>query len=533
MDSQLYAWQRACMEKWFDHGGRGMVQVVTGAGKTRLAVSIAITLKKMLGGNLRVKIVVPKTFLVNQWISALEAQGVPRSSVGCWHGNHKDAPDRPFMVYVVNSARYTLSRHIIEDWEQQASVFLIADECHHYASVENKKIFECISYVPKETVQRYYSLGLSATLQTYGFSDVLVPALGPVLYTYGFSEAIEQEVITTCVLYRIALQFDETEREIYDGYSNKISTLIKKGIKNLWIEREITDFDFFRVLSALSTVKDKKIAAWAKQLLVLVHNRTNVLYSADIRLKCAQALIKRLSRETKIIVFGELIEQSDRLYHELSSEYRHRVVRYHSGMEDGAKARAIQRYREGEARILVCCKALDEGFDIPAADVGIVLSSTQTERQRIQRLGRILRRSEDKDVSALYYLYIENTVEESSFLPQSIDNVEELEATYVHSSDTFLIPFYDNISQKILSSVQLLHPKLKHIQLLESMLNVGQVRPDWLLDEELQLQKLQRAIHQAERNYWHCMVRMGKELRGMRKNDGSDSASDTSEENST
>lgn len=87
-------------------------------------------------------------------------------------------------------------------------------------------------------------------------------------------------------------------------------------------------------------------------------------------------------------------------------------------MEQEVRRLALERFRDGELRILISCRALDEGFDVPDADVGIVLSCASIERQRIQRMGRILRRREGKQISSLYYLYLEHTVEDPSFFSE-------------------------------------------------------------------------------------------------------------------
>ena len=61
----------------------------------------------------------------------------------------------------------------------------------------------------------------------------------------------------------------------------------------------------------------------------------------------------------------------------------------------------MQRFREGHYRILASGKVLDEGIDVPEANVGIIISGTGTKRQFIQRLGRLLRPMPDKKA----YLY--------------------------------------------------------------------------------------------------------------------------------
>jgi superfamily II DNA or RNA helicase len=54
---------------------------------------------------------------------------------------------------------------------------------------------------------------------------------------------------------------------------------------------------------------------------------------------------------------------------------------------------------------------LNEGVDLPAAEVGVVLSGTGTVREHVQRLGRILRPKAGKQ-AILYELVTQDTTEE-------------------------------------------------------------------------------------------------------------------------
>ncbi len=507
MAVQLYPWQIECIEQWKAHGGKGIVQVVTGAGKTQLAVSLARELERRPSvGAIRVKIIVPKTFMVGQWTDVLVHNGVDRASIGAWYGQQKDEPTRPYMIYVINSARYVVSRHILADLHQDLAVFLIADECHHYASEENRKIFEFLHV----SSQHYYALGLSATPQTTGFATILAPALGPIIYTYGFHEAIKHKVISDCVLYSVCLNLTGEERDAYESTTQKIALSLYTGTRRGWIDSIQVGVDFFHLLAGLSKDKDTVKATWANSLLALIHLRTALIHTASSRVECARSLVGQIGHDAKIIVFGERIEQGEQLYRMLASDFPHQVARYHSGMGPIAKQRAIQRYREGEARILVSCKALDEGFDIPAADVGIVLSCTATERQRVQRLGRILRRADNKDVSSLYYIYLEHTIEETALFPEGIEQVREIALGYDEASDTFTHPEYDHLAERVMQAIEQKRPASMQRELVADLLNQGRLRSDWLLDELQQQNKLDQAATAQERNYWLLMMRLGK-----------------------
>jgi hypothetical protein len=64
----------------------------------------------------------------------------------------------------------------------------------------------------------------------------------------------------------------------------------------------------------------------------------------------------------------------------------------------------------------VSARSLIEGFNVPSADLGIVVASSSSIRQRVQTLGRLLRRNQDRDGSekeaTLYVLYAADTVDE-------------------------------------------------------------------------------------------------------------------------
>ena len=77
---------------------------------------------------------------------------------------------------------------------------------------------------------------------------------------------------------------------------------------------------------------------------------------------------------------------------------------YHSRQSLQLRATILAQYRRGEIGVLVTCRALDEGFNVPETELGIIAASTATRRQRIQRLGRVVRPAAGKQTATIYTL---------------------------------------------------------------------------------------------------------------------------------
>lgn len=401
---ERYHWQEECLAIWEQNDCRGIVQAVTGAGKTMLAVKAMEKLRQACEEDLWVAIVVPTRALMMQWSRLLQSR--------FWE---EDVPTSPaYRIYVVNSARYQLARRILAKLRDGETVFLIADECHRYASEENRKIFEFVPHAGK-TSGRYCSLGLSATLEDKDSVEMLEAALGRVIFRYSYRKALQEGIIAEFTLVQIALHFQRDEQEAYQELSDRMNTfrrqlyfrypLLKKG-----------GVSFFAVLQALA--KEENVTGrLAKSYLHLSWQRKRLVCMARNRLFCVCELLHSLDIRKKVLIFSESIGQAEMLCDMLREDYGDRVGKYHSKAGKLANENALERFRNREIFILIACKALDEGIDVPDAGIGIILSGTGMQRQRIQRLGRILRRSGRKERAVLYYLFVKESTEEKIYFP--------------------------------------------------------------------------------------------------------------------
>ncbi len=349
-------WQIEALAEWERTNHRGIVSVVTGGGKTVFALSCIDRIRPVA-----TLIIVPTAALLEQWWEeaasyfdlALDEVNIVTGSLRFRLG--------AINIAVINTAAKLALRM------QEHKYFLIVDECHKAASEQFRAVLQAKTFA---------SLGLSATPERpydEGLKDVLVPALGPVIFSYDYADALRDGVIVPFELRNIVFEMEEDRQAEYD----KLSKAIARSISQHGAEAE------------------KTIALFLK--------RARVLNLSLNRIKLALKLVAA-NQGRRTLIFHEDIEACD-LIHRVLVDNGVRSGVYHSKMPLRAKAAILGQYRRGEIDVLVTCRALDEGFNVPETEVGIIAASTATRRQRIQRLGRVVRPAKGK-IGALIYTLV-------------------------------------------------------------------------------------------------------------------------------
>ena len=350
-------WQEEAMQAWFASGKRGIVSVVTGGGKTFFALKCINEFQRRVAAA-TVLITVPTDALLDQWFEELVSFfDMPTKFLNLVSKTRPIRRGR-MNIGVIN----TVAK--LGALKNNPEVFLVVDECHKSAS----PFFRCVFDIP-----RLASLGLSATPERPHddwFQEVLVPNLGPVIYTYSYKEAMRDSIIVPFELQNILFEFTNDEKKEYDRLTKSIRIVISKyGIES---ERAV----------------------------MLLLKRARFANSSPTRVRIALKLIAR-HREQKLLVFHEDIKACDFLF-EVLQENSVPAGIYHSKMPLARRVQTLQEYRAGKIKVLVSCRALDEGFNVPETEIGIIAASTATYRQRVQRLGRVLRPAADKKRAIIY-----------------------------------------------------------------------------------------------------------------------------------
>ena len=517
MAQELYPWQQECLTLWEQNEYRGIVKAVTGAGKTRVALAGMELLKKKAGSRLRVKIVVPGRSLLLQWKRELQKflPGDGAGLIGLCGGGWNTFREQDYMLYVIHSARYRLARQVLHELKEGCTVLLIADECHNYVSDENRKIFEFLPFVPR-LPGKYCSLGLSATADRPGYDSILVPALGPEIYHYGLARALKRGTICDFAVWQIAVRFQQSEQQEYEELSDGLKHTRTELFRLFPGLRDCSGARFFALLKEIAGKDKTRGARLAATYLQLSYQRKRVVHLAGSRIACVCRLLSHIDSRKQILIFGESIVQIEQLYELLGQSYPGKVGRYHSKMGSTANQNSLERFRGKDFRILLTCRALDEGLDVPEASVGIILSGTSMERQRLQRLGRILRRQDGKRMACLYYIFVADSQEERGYFPERLENFQVENLEFDDKTGEFYFPAYEKAAESVLQNVLSQGLPEEIYQETLECLKRGYLKEDWLLAPGECRRLAQEAKTIREQNYWICMEQMARNQGGRR-----------------
>ena len=418
----LHDWQERCVSAWFNNHMRGVIKVVTGAGKTVLALAIA---ERLQGEDkeLRVAIIVPTTVLLHQWLSEFSSRSnLPANAIGLIGGGHNDRFDENVrvLICVLNSASKKLP-NIVTKAGVDKSLLMIVDECHRAGAAQMRQVFR---------TKRKYNLGLSATPERedqFELDDAEIPdvyrqekpavfedsvigqELGDVIFEMNYAEALRLGVLPPFTIIHYGLSLLPVERTKYERVSREI--------KDLRSELETSSR---KGLALIRWCRSKAAAGNSKaaRLIGLTSERKRLVYRMSER---SAAVLKILqdafaeNSQTKAILFHESIIEVMNLF-EILRRNGFSVVAEHSQFPDSMRADSLRLFREGKAQIIVSARSLIEGYNIPSADVGIIVAASSSVRQRVQTLGRLLRKVQRPDGSEkearLYVLYANQTVDE-------------------------------------------------------------------------------------------------------------------------
>lgn len=405
----LTNWQERAVEAWLagtnGRRGWGTIEVVTGGGKTLIALECAARIAQREPG-LKLAVVVPTTALARQWHERLIANTTLRSEdVGLLGAGKKDTLEgRTALVAVLNSA----ARMLPDLARDQQPLLLIVDEAHRAGAPKFGRVLD---------TPATHKLGLSATPDREELNEQGEPlsfdeqrvglALGDVVYAFDLKAARRAGWLPEFELNHHAVTLRPAEEQRYDAVSRQIEDA-RDELRALG-----GDTARARMISTQRT----DVGQAARRWVTLTGQRKNLLYHASERNRIAVELVRQAFERLntpRIILFHERVDEATALHMELSTMLDVPVVLEHSKLGTTRRRRALDQFASGTAPVLVSVKSLVEGIDVPAADTGISVASTASVRQRVQSLGRVLRRAADggEKRSVMHLIYVDGTVDD-------------------------------------------------------------------------------------------------------------------------
>lgn len=412
--SSLYDWQKSALAAWTKAEHKGIVEAVTGTGKTHVGIG-AIAMLHAQERRLSILVVVHTIELMNQWHERLQAAFPGRRVARIGGGIKEDFSIMPVAcVGIVNSALPRLAdlfeHHQRGPWKS----LLIADECHHYIDAP---VFSRLLRFPFD-----FTLGLSATIDPFE-----VEGLGRIIFEYSFEQAHSDGLVPPFSLVNIGVDLTPDERTAYLELTDKIRDQFKLIFELYGDELNwIPDYKLFTKLKQMMR-QGKEDDPVIKRVFIYLFKRASIYYKAFNKMRLAQQITRLLvdHGRKKLIVFFERIESAETTVEDISVICARKLQMelregdaiwckvYHSGLRRKDRVQILGEFKNIGASALLACRSLDEGVDIPTVDAAMLAASTQSKRQRIQRIGRTLRRGDGGKRPIVITLFARGTGDEN------------------------------------------------------------------------------------------------------------------------
>ncbi|MDM0091589.1 MULTISPECIES: DEAD/DEAH box helicase family protein [unclassified Variovorax] len=379
------------IRNWVAAGGKGVLQMATGAGKTITALAAAVRLYEQMG--LQALIVVcPYRHLVQQWCREAESFGfdplLAFESINRWAErltaqlNDVHSGTRKFMCVLTTNSTFSSDSFQSRLRYFPATTFIVGDEVHNLGS-EN-----LASALPEKITLR---LGLSATPERWfdleGTARIF-NYFGPVIEPkFTLKMALNKGVLVPYRYIPILIELDDDERERYLEISAKIAKLWNADAESTSLKFQLLE-------------RGRLVASARNKLVALTQLFSSTLQGqSHFLVYCGDGTVET---ETDLGVARQ-VDEAMRL---LGSDLGMRVSKYTA--DENLDQREVLRkgIDDGTLQGLVAIRCLDEGVDIPSIQTAIILASSSNPRQFIQRRGRVLRRAPGKDAAVVYDMVV-------------------------------------------------------------------------------------------------------------------------------
>lgn len=367
---ELRSYQRDALAAWQANDNRGVLELPTGSGKTVIGIAAIEAL-----GTPTI-VVVPTIDLLDQWRRELETEF--DVAVGQLGGGQQRV--EPLTVSTYDSA------YLHADAIGDRFAFVVFDEVHHLGGEGYRQIARLVAAPAR--------LGLTATFKrSDGAHEVIEELCGPLVH-HVTPEELAGEHLAAYDIKRLEVSLTDEERAEYDRHREVFANYLARS--NLDMQ---SSSDYQKLV--MRSGNDPK----AREALLANQRAREVMMNADVKVETLAEILDR-HRKDRLLVFTA---HNDLVYR-LSERFLIPAITHQTGATE--RREILEKFRNGTYSRVVAANVLDEGVDVPDANVAVVLSGSGSTREFTQRLGRILRPKEDGGRALLYEVVTEETAEE-------------------------------------------------------------------------------------------------------------------------
>ena len=348
----------------------GVLELPTGSGKTVIALK---AIERLGAPTL---IVVPTIDLLEQWIGELETEF--DRPVGRFGGGEQRLEQITVSTYD--------SAYLKADSVGDRFGFVVFDEVHHLGGEGYREIARLLAAPAR--------LGLTATFERPdGAHEVIEEIVGPLVHRVDVDE-LAGEHLAPYDVKRLEVALKPDEREEYEAAQETFSNYLAKS--NLRMQR---GSDYQELVKRSGNDPEAREALLARQ------RAREIARGSEAKLEALENILDD-HRGERTIVFTAYND----LAYDVSERFLIPTITHQTPAAE--RREILERFREGTYSRIATSNVLDEGVDVPDASVAVVLSGSGSEREFVQRLGRILRPKADRSRAILYEVVTEGTSEE-------------------------------------------------------------------------------------------------------------------------
>lgn len=391
----LFFYQEEAVEKFLKNDCKLILEMATGTGKTRTAIGC---INKILEKKEKILIVIstPQNLLSLQWKADIELLEIETDETLIASGiNNSWRKEIEGLIYKINNgvvnSLIIYTTHVTSSkseffkalklLKEEVKIFFIGDEVHGLGAGKTRNSLN----------ERYdYRLGLSATPERW-FDDegsqILKEYFGNDSFIFDIHSALNtlnpmtnKTFLTPYYYHPIKVELVENELEKYIELTQKISKLV-----------------FLQDTDGMSPLTQ------------LLNKRSEIVKNAANKLCVLENILRELSAVEDILIFSspnsldkiqDMLSDMDIIYNIITQNQGSKPEKRYNNMSE--REYIIKQFSEKNYKVLLAIKCLDEGIDIPSAKIAILYSNTTNPREYIQRIGRVIRRTEGKNYASIY-----------------------------------------------------------------------------------------------------------------------------------